>query len=261
MGQDVGNLQLRRPVDSTSGDARPMDPLVPSDPLPLTIPAPLPVELPLDLEAPVRLVRRPRSARRLGLRLLAGFVAFLVLGNLGIFLAMLVAKAAAPDTPTVPAVVAATINNAEIVDDHLWRGGAPTDSGYAALADEGVTTVIDLRAEDDLVVDEGLLSSLGIERIAMPIRDGQTPSPAQVAEFLAAVDSSEGRVFVHCGAGVGRTGALVATYLVEEHGSTGCRRDAGQPRGGSAVARAAGVRREHGAGRCRATGRTRSSPA
>jgi protein-tyrosine phosphatase len=155
------------------------------------------------------------------MRLLAGFVAFLVLGNLGIFVAMLVAKAAAPDTPAVPAVVAATINNAEIVDDHLWRGGAPADSGYAALAGQGVTTVIDLRAEDDVVIDEGLLSSLGIERIAMPIRDGQVPSPALVAQFLAAVDSSEGRVFVHCGAGVGRTGALVAAYLVEEHGSTG----------------------------------------
>jgi protein-tyrosine phosphatase len=195
-----------------------MDLLVPSDLLPLATPAPLPVELPLDLETPVR---RGRSPRRLGLRLLAGFVAFLVLGNLGIFVAMLVAKAAAADSPAVPEVVAAAINNAEIVDEHLWRGGAPTDSGYVALAGEGVATVIDLRAEDDLVVDEGLLSSLGIERIAMPIRDGQTPSPALVAEFLAAVESSEGRVFVHCGAGVGRTGALVAAYLVEEHGASG----------------------------------------
>jgi protein-tyrosine phosphatase len=159
--------------------------------------------------------------RKVGLRVLAGFVAFLALGNLAIFLAMVAAQATAPTLPGVPAEVSRTINNTEVVDDHLWRGGAPDQAAYRALADAGVTTVIDLRAEDDLVIDQGLLDELGMDLVAMPVRDGQAPSPTMVERFLDAVQGSEGRVFVHCGAGVGRTGAFVAAYVVQEHGSSG----------------------------------------
>jgi hypothetical protein len=160
--------------------------------------------------------------RKVALRTLAGFVAFLALGNLAIFAAMLVAKATAPDLPGVPDAVAAEISNTEVVDDHLWRGGAPnTDASYRALAAAGVTTVIDLRAEHDVVVDHDLLDELGLDLVAMPVRDGQAPSAAMVERFLDEVGGSTGRVFVHCGAGVGRTGAFVAAYVVQEHGSSG----------------------------------------
>jgi protein-tyrosine phosphatase len=47
------------------------------------------------------------------------------------------------------------------------------------------------------------------------MRDGQVPTDAQVDRFLRAVDGSEGIVYVHCMAGVGRTGTMVAAYLME----------------------------------------------
>jgi protein-tyrosine phosphatase len=109
------------------------------------------------------------------------------------------------------------IDNLVVVNDRLMRGAAPSQEGYKALSDRGVKTVIDLRAEDKGGVDPAKLERLGMELVHIPVRDGQAPSSQEVRSFLRAVDSSEGRVFVHCGAGVGRTGTMAAAYLVE-HG-------------------------------------------
>lgn len=160
----------------------------------------------------------PRRLRRRAFRLALGFAAALALGNLCILAASTLAKVTAPSrTIEVPDDVAA-INNFEAVDAHLWRGGAPQADDYRALAAAGVTTVIDLRAEDDLVVPHGLLADLGMTLVAIPIRDGQAPTPGQVRQFLAAVDESDGSVYLHCGAGVGRTGTMAAAYRVTRGG-------------------------------------------
>jgi protein-tyrosine phosphatase len=64
--------------------------------------------------------------------------------------------------------------------------------------------------------------------VRLPLRDGQTPKPAQVQRFLDIVAQANGKVFVHCGAGVGRTGSMAAAYLVrtgEESPSAAVRRN------------------------------------
>jgi protein-tyrosine phosphatase len=46
------------------------------------------------------------------------------------------------------------------------------------------------------------------------MRDGQAPTDPQVQKFLTVMRNADGRVYIHCGAGVGRTGTMAASYLV-----------------------------------------------
>lgn len=143
---------------------------------------------------------------------LAGSVAFLIIGNLAVFAAFQWATS----TASASVVRIPGVENFRVVDDNLLRGARPDDIGYRSLAKRGVTVVVDLRAERNLQVDESRLAKLGITRVTIPMRDGQVPTQAQVDEFLAVVDEADGKVFVHCGAGVGRTGTMVAAYLVSK---------------------------------------------
>jgi protein-tyrosine phosphatase len=149
------------------------------------------------------------SRGQLVVRVLIGFVLFLVLGNAAILGSTLFFRFATP----AAAADAEGIDNVHHVDDKVIRGAAPSPTGLRDLADAGVTTVIDLRAEADLTSHDDLLAELGMKRFHLPIRDGQLPSEDQAAELLRIVDEAPGRVFLHCGAGVGRTGAMTAWYL------------------------------------------------
>lgn len=147
----------------------------------------------------------------------AAFATFLVAGNLVILGASLWARQEAPE----PVLALQAVGKGRIVDSRVWRGAAPDTAGYRELAAAGVRTIIDLRAESGIDVSEHELAALGLDLVRMPIRDGQTPTPAQVDTFLQAVSASDGLTFVHCGAGVGRTGAMVAAYRVASGEATG----------------------------------------
>jgi protein tyrosine phosphatase (PTP) superfamily phosphohydrolase (DUF442 family) len=152
-------------------------------------------------------------------RSVLGLTGLIALGNGAILAVSALARSTAPGSGVaVPADVAA-IHNFVAVDATLWRGGAPGAEGYRALAAAGVVTIVDLRAEDDLDVPRDLLDELGLSLVAIPVRDGQAPSPTQVERFLAAVGASTGPVYLHCGAGVGRTGTMAAAYVVSRGGS------------------------------------------
>jgi len=146
------------------------------------------------------------------------FAAFLIVGNLLISAAHGSAVVLRTD-PTIEPIPG--LNHALQVDDKVIRGSAPSEESYIAMAARGITTVVDLRAEHDLDPPVELLAALGIKRISIPIRDGQTPTPEQVSEFVAIVANAPGQVFVHCGAGVGRTGAMAAAYLVSTRQTDG----------------------------------------
>jgi protein tyrosine phosphatase (PTP) superfamily phosphohydrolase (DUF442 family) len=166
--------------------------------------------------------RRPRP-RTLAFRALVGVLLFLVVGNGVIMASMAWFRLTGPAAAEVPD----GIDNLRWVDSDVLRGAAPSEAGIRKLAKAGVTTIVDLRAEADLEAREDLIAELGMKRFHLPVRDGQLPSESQAAAFLEIVEASRGAVFVHCGAGVGRTGALSAFYL----------NASGQTRGLGALAR------------------------
>jgi protein-tyrosine phosphatase len=167
-----------------------------------------------EASEPVGLVGDPGAPTgpgwgRLVARVLIGFVLFLVVGNAAILGSTLFFRFVTPAS----AADAEGIDNVHHVDDKVIRGAAPSRAGLRDLAGAGVTTVIDLRAEADLTSHDDLLAELGMERFHLPIRDGQLPNEDQATELLRIIGEAPGRVFLHCGAGVGRTGAMTAWYL------------------------------------------------
>lgn len=159
---------------------------------------------------PALVPSRPPQRRRLA-RVALGAALVLGVGNLAVVAAVPVARASEGIARPAPVT---GVEHLRAVDDRVWRGNAPTEQGYRDLARAGVRTVVDLRAERDLDVPSALLADLGVRRIALPVRDGQTPTTEQVAVLLRAVEATDGLVYVHCGAGVGRSGSMSAAYLV-----------------------------------------------
>ena len=76
----------------------------------------------------------------------------------------------------------------------------------------GITSVLSLTGS---VPDEVVRS--GLETLHLPVRDFHPPSEGQIeaaVEFIELTVSRGGACAVHCGAGLGRTGTIVAAWLV-----------------------------------------------
>jgi protein tyrosine/serine phosphatase len=109
------------------------------------------------------------------------------------------------------------------VDPSLYRGAQPTPEGFRRLADLGVKTVVNLRAQGRVrrAQERQLVESLGMRWVSLPMRSYWRPTEGQVRAFLEVVsDPGHQPVFVHCQQGEDRTGSLVAVYRVARQGWT-----------------------------------------
>ncbi len=98
-------------------------------------------------------------------------------------------------------------------------GGQPTEDQLKAMAADGLSFVLDLRAEgENRGFDEpAALQSLDVPYLNVPVDAERLAQPETFERFIEAMDKVDGPVLVHCASG-NRVGALYYAYLVAGKG-------------------------------------------
>lgn len=102
------------------------------------------------------------------------------------------------------------------VTNQVYVGSQFSEKGLEKLNRIGITNILNLRKEfDDSVFD---LSRNNY--CYLPVIDDTAPTEAELeegVEFIQNTIRNQGKVYVHCAAGVGRSVTIVAAWLIKEN--------------------------------------------
>lgn len=100
---------------------------------------------------------------------------------------------------------------------HLAAMAQPASADeYQWLRTEGIQLIICLTEETPR---RGWINDAGLFSIHIPIADMHPPTQAQIDQCLAAISKARANqvgVGLHCAAGLGRTGTMIACWLVHQ---------------------------------------------
>ncbi|MGQ9666767.1 MAG: protein-tyrosine phosphatase family protein [Anaerolineae bacterium] len=113
----------------------------------------------------------------------------------------------------VRAVRGANIRRLSQTTPALFVGGQYRRWGWPVMTGWGITAVVNMRAE----FDDQAIGIAPPRYLHLPVEDDAAPTIEQLlagVRFIADEIARGGKVYVHCGAGVGRAATMAAAYLV-----------------------------------------------
>jgi uncharacterized protein (TIGR01244 family) len=139
---------------------------------------------------------------------------------------LLAAPALAETPPHFPEKIARPDFQAAFADaGTAYVAGQPTADALRAMKADGVTTVINLRTQQEMdnrrqvpFDEEALAKELGLTYVHIPLGGPDTPyTPAAVDKVAAAIKASKGKVLLHCTV-AWRASHVWAAYLMKYQG-------------------------------------------